>query len=67
VGLVADLRTRIAAVVADTMNGTPPERWDFLLADKIIAELGLVRDPFSTVAFHRYVTQWQASEWRSEQ
>ena len=49
------------------MNGTPPERWDFLLADKIIAELGLVRDPFSTVAFHRYVTQWQASEWRSEQ
>jgi hypothetical protein len=31
-------------------------------ADAVIAELGLIRDPFSTVAFCRYVTQWQPNE-----
>ena len=60
VGLVADLRTRIAAVVADTMNGTPPERWDFLLADRIIAELGLRLDTVGLI--HRYVTDWEAEK-----
>jgi hypothetical protein len=59
-GLVADLRTRIAAVVADTMNGTPPERWDFLLADRIIAELGLRLDTVGLI--HRYVTDWEAEK-----
>jgi hypothetical protein len=57
---VADLRTRIAAVVADTMNGTPPERWDFLLADRIIAELGLRLDTVGLI--HRYVTDWEAEK-----
>jgi hypothetical protein len=60
VGLVADLRTRIAAVVADTMNGTPPERWDFLLADRIIAELGLRLDTVGLI--HRYVTDWETDQ-----
>jgi hypothetical protein len=61
---VADLRTRIAAVVADTMNGTPPERWDFLLADRIIADLGLkqVTDVNRSIPQSRYVTDWEAEQ-----
>jgi hypothetical protein len=64
VGLVADLRTRIAAVVADTMNGTPPERWDFLLADRIIADLGLkqVIDVNRSIPQSRWVTDWEAEK-----
>lgn len=53
-----DLRTRIAAVLAEaqeTHNGIS----DLALADAVIRELALIRDPFSTAAFHRYVTQWQ--------
>ncbi len=61
---MADLRTRIAAVVADTMNGTPPERWDFLLADRIIADLGLkqVTDVNRSIPQSRYVTDWEAEQ-----
>ena len=32
------------------------------LADAVIRELGLIRDPFSTSSFHRYVTDWKATE-----
>ena len=37
-------------------------------ADAVIAELGLIRDPFSTVAFHRYVTQWTPNgpDWKAD-
>ncbi len=61
---MADLRTRIAAVVADTMNGTPPERWDFLLADRIIADLGLkqVIDVNRSIPQSRWVTDWEAEK-----
>lgn len=64
VGLVADLRTRIAAVVADTMNGTPPERFDFQLADRIIADLGLkqVIDVNRSIPQSRWVTDWEAEK-----
>lgn len=63
VGLVADLRTRIAAVVADAMNGTPPERWDFLLADRIIAELGLWQQWSNWhQGYYRYVTDWETDQ-----
>jgi hypothetical protein len=61
---VADLRTRIAAVVADAMNGTPPERFDFQLADKIIADLGLkqVIDVNRSIPQSRWVTDWEAEK-----
>lgn len=42
------------------MNGTPPERWDFLLADRIIAELGLRLDTVGLI--HRYVTDWETDQ-----
>jgi hypothetical protein len=59
---MTDLRTRIASALesADRIGyGTRP--YDEL-ADAVIAELGLIRDPFSTVAFCRYVTQWEPNE-----
>ena len=74
---MSDLRTRIAAVVADVMNGTPekPERWDFLLADAVIRELGLREQTGNDAAYpqvipcadylrthHRYVTDWKADD-----
>jgi hypothetical protein len=64
------LRTRIAAVVADVMNGTPdkPERWDFLLADAIINELGLRKETLNREMWaaapnvRRYITEWETDE-----
>jgi hypothetical protein len=59
---MSDLRTRIASALesADRIGyGTRPYTE---LADAVIRELGLIRDPFSTVAFCRYVTQWEPNE-----
>ena len=55
---MSDLRTRIAAVIARHRM----DRSNYEMADAVIAELGLIRDPFSTVAFCRYVTQWEPNE-----
>ena len=72
---MSDLRTRIAAVLdAHRRIASSCEcgfdlgvaaivwHWQEHVADVVIAELGLIRDPFSTVAFFRYVTQWQPNE-----
>jgi hypothetical protein len=67
---MSDLRTRIAAVVADVMNGTPekPERWDFLLADAVIRELGLQKQTLNRHMWaaapnvRRYITEWEADD-----
>jgi hypothetical protein len=70
----SELHNRIAKVLnrhktddqydewADCQCGHVGQRWDDHVADAVIAELGLIRDPFSTVAFCRYVTQWQPNE-----
>ena len=60
---MTDLRDRIAAAIktADVMPSTDCDPYAEM-ADAVIAELGLIRDPFSTVAFCRYVTQWQPNE-----
>lgn len=55
---MSDLRDRIAAVISNYRI----TRTNYEIADAVIAELGLMRDPFSTVAFERYVTQWQPNE-----
>jgi hypothetical protein len=66
---MSDLRTRIAAAlkkadetvfISDPFAAPEPSYDE--LAEAVIAELGLIRDPFSTVAFCRYVTQWQPNE-----
>jgi hypothetical protein len=60
-----NLRDRIAAVVSERYRHDPTNDaagWAANLADAVIRELGLIRDPFSTVAFCRYVTQWQRNE-----
>jgi hypothetical protein len=54
---MSDLRDRIIAAIRSEQTGTNEE-----IADAVIAELGLIRDPFSTVTFCRYVTQWQPNE-----
>jgi len=62
-----NLRDRIAAAVERGISDTGPG--DFgAVADAVIAELGLIRDPFSTVAFHRYVTKWAPNgpEWKAD-
>jgi hypothetical protein len=66
---MTDLRARIAKVLASTFctlaeNNPCPEctESELPVADAVIAELGLIRDPFSTVAFCRYVTQWEPNE-----
>jgi hypothetical protein len=68
---MSDLRSRIAGVVADVMNGTPdkPERWDYVLADAVIRELRLQPEtsygttypnvPIEDRKLTRYVTQWE--------
>ena len=68
----SDLRTRIAKELFNRFGkhlGYADAPWDGVEqqswledADAVIAELGLMRDPFSTVAFCRYVTQWQPNE-----
>ena len=60
---MSDLRTRITEAIraADVMPSTDCDPY-VEMADAVIAELGLIRDPFSTVAFCRYVTQWQPNE-----
>ena len=60
---MSDLRTRITEAIraADVMPSTDCDPYAEM-ADAVIAELGLIRDPFSTVAFCRYVTQWQPNE-----
>jgi hypothetical protein len=61
-----DLRTRISQMIwqrwVTDMGMSMPTGMADKLADAVIAELGLIRDPFSTVAFCRYVTQWQPNE-----
>jgi len=56
----------LVARIANTIERSIPDRGpspDFTgVAVSVIAELGLVRDPFSTVAFSRYVTQWEPNE-----
>jgi hypothetical protein len=61
---MGDLRTRIAAAVVSVIGNTLGSGTELGLdvADAVIRELGLIRDPFSTVAFCRYVTQWQPNE-----
>jgi hypothetical protein len=62
---MTDLRTRIAYAIAQADGDEPgmePASCDYEMADAVIAELGLIRDPFSTVAFCRYVTQWEPNE-----
>jgi hypothetical protein len=62
---MSDLRTRIAAALKARYDGFAADwlnaPWEEV-ADAVIAELGLIRDPFSTVAFCRYVTQWEPNE-----
>jgi len=60
---MSDLRTRITEAIraADVMPSTDCDPY-VEMAEAVIAELGLIRDPFSTVAFCRYVTQWQPNE-----
>jgi len=59
------LRDRIAAAIVHTVSADYPTWTESLaLADVVIQELGLVRDPFGapdpfgTFTFHRYVTKW---------
>jgi hypothetical protein len=71
------LRDRIAEIVDEHQlnwdNGegnwrcfcnacTVPGGWAKHVADALVVELGLMRDPTSTVAFCRYVTRWQPNE-----
>lgn len=66
VGQSDDLRTRIAAVLAE-MDGMPWSMWSepsqdgyLLRADAVISELGLkyVDGPLKGTPVHRYVTDW---------
>jgi len=59
------LRDRIAAVLIRDAFGMTTKSAAYRQADALIAEIGLIRDPFSTAAFHRYVTQWvpNGPEW----
>ena len=67
-----DLRTRIAAVLADEFKRQGYACEWAVLADAVIAELGLHREELSEVGssvlfddprpHHRYVTEWTADE-----
>ena len=63
---MSDLNERVAMALARAVLDGKTTLVE--LADAVIRELGLIRDPFSTVAFHRYVTQWAPNgpDWKAE-
>ena len=61
-GLVADLRTRIAYAIAQADGDEPgmePASCDYEMADAVIAELGLRQENVGLI--HRWVTNWKDS------
>ena len=63
---MSDLKTVIAEAIFNSDYNHRYNRIDmwgaYQYANAVIATLGLIRDPFSTVAFERYVTQWQPND-----